>query len=337
MQVYDQTRAPCESALTPEQLKKFETFVADVTAHDGTSPFSEQTLVTLRRCAQDDTGVARLFTVTDDRGQILGAWVVVTPTQESPGIIEGAAHPAQRGCGIASQITDFIFTKVLTQNDLAQYTAWVHQVQKDDDGSLQDIAAYLTKKHGLAPVRELHKMALELTDDSVHTIRVAHENTQLPPGVTLRTFAGDSDELAWLTLNAAAFADHPEQGKLTRDDLTERINSNWYQAEGFFIAEAPNGLAGYHWTKIPVPAAESPEGEVYAVGVSPAWQGKKLGKALTLAGIDYLTRASAPTGEKLSRIVLYVDAENLPAMGLYRSLGFTDLSVDRMYERPKSP
>lgn len=326
--------APLESDMNAEHLAQFEAFVETVTTHDGTSPFSEQTLVAVRQESSartenpvsQDTPKARLFCFINDSAEILGAWVAVLPTTDSAGVLEGAVAPQHRHSGVAARLVSFVVNE-LGQENLNRYAAWVHQVLTDDGGTIASAAEHLATKYGFTPVRELHKMAIKLTDESRTHIADASAATSLPEGVTVKTFEPDTDALAWLTLNAAAFASHPEQGKLTHDDLAQRMESSWFDAKGFFIAHAPNGLAGYHWTK--VETAE--EGEVYAVGISPAWRGKKLGKALTLTGMKYLAQYRTADDTQLERIVLYVDDENQAAMHLYRALGFTDLSVDRMY------
>lgn len=325
---------PLESDMSAKHLAQFEAFVDAVTAHDGTSAFSEQTLVAVRQesVARTDgthnrsASKARLFFISNDDSEILGAWVAVVPTPDAAGVLEGAVSPKHRGRGVASQAVSFVIS-ALGKENLSQYTAWVHQVLTGEGDAIASAAEQLTSQYGFTPVRELHKMAVLLTDDSRTRIENATKNAALPEGIAIKTFEPATDALAWLTLNAAAFASHPEQGKLTHDDLAQRMESSWFDARGFFIAHAPNGLAGYHWTK--VETAE--EGEVYAVGISPAWQGKKLGKVLTLTGMNHLAQYRTENGAQLERIVLYVDDDNQAAMHLYRSLGFEDLSVDRMY------
>jgi len=59
--------------------------------------------------------------------------------------------------------------------------------------------------------------------------------------------------------------------------------------------------------------------------VTPEAQGSGLGKALTVAGIKYLQDLG------LHAVMLYVDADNAPAVSLYRRLGFTRWDMDVMY------
>jgi mycothiol synthase len=152
-------------------------------------------------------------------------------------------------------------------------------------------------------------------------------DTRLPDGVTLRTFQPGQDEAAWLALNAAAFAAHPEQGSWTRAELEHREAQPWFDPAGFFLAVRSGRLAGFHWTKVHEPAGGGDRtGEVYVVGVHPAEQGTGLGRALTLAGLHYLR------GREIPWVVLYVDGENAAAIRLYESLGFTHAAKDVMYE-----
>jgi len=173
---------------------------------------------------------------------------------------------------------------------------------------------------GWRPARELRKMLLPLSAP------VAEPH--YPEGVTVRTFRPGEDEDAWVAVNAAAFAHHPEQGRLTADDLRKREAKPWFDADGFFLAQRGDELVGSHWTKVHAASDDLPaHGEVYVVGVRPDQQGSGLGKALTLTGVEYLR-------DKGLDVVLYVDGDNTAAVTTYERIGFTIASVDVMYARP---
>ena len=150
----------------------------------------------------------------------------------------------------------------------------------------------------------------------------------------LRPFVVGDDDEAWLAVNAAAFAHHPEQGATTLDDLRERQGEAWFDPEGFLLAEdAGTGeLLGFHWTKVHPASAEGPAaGEVYVLGVAPAAQGRRLGGALLRAGLAHLATARTPAGDPLEEVLLYVEADNAPAVALYRRQGFEVAHVDVRY------
>jgi mycothiol synthase len=156
----------------------------------------------------------------------------------------------------------------------------------------------------------------------------------LPPGVTVRTFQPGRDDEAWVAVNARAFATHPEQGALTLDDLHRRMREPWFDPAGFFLAERDGVLVGFHWTKVHGGAHEhddghghEPIGEVYVVGVDPSAQGGGLGRALVLRGLRHLQEQGLPD------VLLYVEADNAPAVRLYTSLGFAHWSTDVMFTR----
>lgn len=148
-----------------------------------------------------------------------------------------------------------------------------------------------------------------------------------PEGISVRTFVPGQDDNAWIALNAAAFADHPEQGSWTHADLTDRLQQPWFDPAGFFLAvdSSTGALAGFHWTKEHDDEV-SPYGEVYVVGVAPEYQGTGLGKALTLTGIRHLQEERG-----LGSVVLYVDGTNTAARALYEKLGFTTAALDVQY------
>jgi mycothiol synthase len=172
----------------------------------------------------------------------------------------------------------------------------------------------LADRLGLQVTRELYFL---------RRTRAAVPEPVWPEGIAVRAFVVGQDEDAWLEVNSQAFADHPEQGSWTAADLGERLQQPWFDPAGFFLAvdSASGALAGFHWTKV-----EEGEGEVYVVGVSPAYQGSGLGKALTLQGLHHLQEDRG-----LDSIALYVDGTNTAARALYNSLGFTTAALHVQY------
>jgi mycothiol synthase len=216
-----------------------------------------------------------------------------------------------------------------------QARVWAH-------GNLPPAQAFAARL-GLSPVRELHKMSRPLTPQDADPA-----GTVLPDGFTARAFVPGQDDAAWVDANAAAFASHPEQGRMTVADLHERMAQEWFDPEGFIIVEhsdAPARVAAFHWTKVDPAERSSIDpshlvgrahmeegreashlvGEVYVLGVHPAYQGRGLGRPLTALGLAHLARLGLP------EVVLYVDGDNAAALRTYTGLGFHSIMVDVMY------
>jgi len=139
----------------------------------------------------------------------------------------------------------------------------------------------------------------------------------------LRPFRPGQDEPVWLEVNNRAFAAHPEQSHWDLATLLAREQTNWFDPAGFILCEAKGALAGSCWTKVHADRVP-PLGEIYVISVDPAFQHHGLGRALCLAGLDWLAA-------RVSVAMLYVEATNEGAVALYRSLGFVVDHVDRCY------
>jgi mycothiol synthase len=72
-------------------------------------------------------------------------------------------------------------------------------------------------------------------------------------------------------------------------------------------------------------------GEIYIVGVDPAVRGGGLGKLATLAGLAHMRQQNRPGA------MLYVEADNAPAIRLYEKLGFHRQWEHVCYTRPLRP
>ena len=143
----------------------------------------------------------------------------------------------------------------------------------------------------------------------------------LPTGLTVevdtRPFVPGRDEDAFVAVNNRAFATHPEQGGWTVDVLRQREREPWFDPSGFLLHERDGRLAAFCWTKLHDAARpEEVVGEIYVIAVDPDFQGFGLGRQLTIAGLDAIARRGVTTG------MLYVEAANVAALGMYERLGF---------------
>jgi mycothiol synthase len=166
---------------------------------------------------------------------------------------------------------------------------------------------------GMVPQRELLIMERRLDEEL--------PEPAVPPGVQIRTFMPSQDEEQWLRVNAAAFAHHPEQALIDRDDLADRMAEPWFDPAGFFVATINSAIVGFHWTK----QHQDQLGEVYVLGIAPSAASQGLGKALLLTGLHFLQQRGN------TRVQLYVEADHRVAIELYLTYGFAIVSRDVMY------
>ncbi|ELP64218.1 mycothiol synthase [Streptomyces turgidiscabies] len=286
------------AALTPEQADAVLALLADAARADGQQAVSEQGRLQLRGGARE--GVSHFLLSVG--GELVGyAQLEDTDPVEAPAA-ELAVHPAHRGHGHGRALGS-----ALLAASGKRLRVWAH--------GGHSAARHLAQVLGLTLFRELRQLRRPLTDLEL-------PEPKLPEDVTVRTFVPGEDDAAWLAVNAAAFAHHPEQGSLTQRDLDDRKGEAWFDPEGFFLAFRDGELVGFHWTK--THAAER-LGEVYVIGLRPGAQGGGLGRALTTIGLRHLAERGLPTA------MLYVDADNTAAVSLYERLGFDTHETDLMY------
>ena len=256
------------------------------------------------------------------------------------GSAELAVEPSSRRNGYGTALAEAVLD--------AQPSAglWAH----GDLPAAQALAEHL----GLHPTRELLVMAVDGTPlQRIGGFGAAGE--ALPAGFeelsyteSASRWGRDAVEQAWLDVNNDAFSWHPEQGGWSLDSLHDGMDAPWFDPEGVrflwagsvdSVGEtgaadggAVNGvdavdeggaadaagakelplLAGFHWTK-----RHSDEvGEVYVVGLSSQYRGRGLGDPLMRAGLEHLVSGGS------RRVILYVEADNVPAVRRYEAMGF---------------
>ncbi|MFF3399176.1 mycothiol synthase [Streptomyces sp. NPDC002659] len=284
--------------LSPEQAEAVLGMLAEAARADGMQAVSEQGRLQLRGGKRE--GVRHLLLTVG--GELVGyAQLEDTDPVEAPAA-ELVVHPGHRGRGHGRALGS-----ALLGASGKRLRVWAH--------GGKSAARHLAQVLGLTLFRELRQLRRPLGPLDI-------PEPVFPAGVTVRTFVPGQDDAAWLALNAAAFAHHPEQGSLTQRDLDDRKAEPWFDPKGFFLAERGGELIGFHWTKV---HAEEHLGEVYVVGIRPDAQGGGLGKALTAIGLRHLAAQGLPTA------MLYVDADNAAALTVYERLGFTTHEVDLMY------
>jgi mycothiol synthase len=293
--------------LEPVDVGAVVTLLAEAAAADGLRPLSEESELRMRHGGPPG---GRDLLVRTPGGELAGyarlddgqAELVIAPTARRMGF----------GAALLTALEELAGARALS--------VWAH-------GDLPGAGA-LAASRGYCRQRVLLQMRRDLAGVD------PDPRPALPDGVQVRPFVVGRDEAAWLRVNAAAFASHPEQGSWTTDDVALREAEPWFDPAGFLLAwrgdpGTSGELLGFHWTKVhsagdvgPVPV-----GEIYVLGVAPAAQGLRLGQALTDLGLAHLRSRG------LADVLLYVEEGNTAAVRLYESRGFRRYSVDVAWQR----
>lgn len=270
-------------------LRETVTALAEqVGASDGVSPLNEQA----RRILAGQLDGLHLVATED--GEVVG-YAQVDPADRSAQLF---VVPGARRRGIGRALAE------LASHQAEGLEWWSF-------GTLPGARA-LAGRMGLEPVRGLLKMSKDTsatpTDDP----------GPAPAGITMGTFSdADVDDL--VAVNALAFADHPEQGQMSRRDVEDKVAESWFDPRGVLLARDEEGrLVGFHWTKV-----VGDVGEVYVIGVHPFEHGRGLGRYLLSSGLAHLVNERG-----VREVVLYVEAANERVVQMYEKAGFVEVNRD---------
>lgn len=288
-------------AREPEALDAARALIQGAEQADGRPPVSDQAMVAVAQGQRE----MRLYR---EGARTVAVGII------GEGEVDFVVAPDARRRGTGSAVLADLIDAVP-----GELRAWSHGENPAADALLQ--AA------GFTPVRSLFRMALD--PSLLPADGRAPEAVPLPAGYRLRTFdaARGSDSSDWVRVNAAAFATHPEQGRITEADFALMREEPWFDAADLFMLTGPSGLAGYTWVKTVRGEGSAPAVELYAIGLDPAHAGRGLGRAL----LDVTLARMAEHRPK--RVDLYVDGENERAVDLYLRAGFTIDSRSRQWVR----
>jgi mycothiol synthase len=279
--------------LSEAEINDVQRLVADAEAVDQIRALNEAALLRLRR-----TPPSTKHLLISEDGQLFGYAQLESGSEWSAGQV--LVSPDHRREGVGTQLL-----RRLIMEATSPLRVWA----MGDNPAAQALATGV----GMIRQRELLIMERPL-DDELPEPRV-------PPGVQIRTFVPGQDEQEWLRVNAAAFANHPEQALIDLDDLKDRIAEPWFDPNGFFVATIDEAMVGFHWTK----QHQDQLGEVYVLGIAPSAARQGLGKALLLTGLRWLRQRGD------LRVKLYVESDHRAAIELYLTYGFATASRDVMY------
>lgn len=291
--------------ISAQQISQVKALINAATLVDEMAPLSEHVLIHIN--LGDGTSAEHILAISDT-GEFVGYLHLDKRDEVSGPVVEVVVHPQFRGQKIGTQLVQFAMNR-LQDNRLR---LWAH-------GELMSAYA-LAKKLGFTKARELWQMRRSLYAEL--------PKLELPENTKIKSFDASEDKAKWLELNAQVFADHPEQGRLDEVGLDIRLSEKWFKPEGFLISTDEHGnFTGYNWTKIHGNSIGHLDiGEIYVLGVTPQMRGTGLGRALAIAGLEYLR------SEGLAAAMLYVDRDNTSAVKLYESIGFAHWDTDVMFQ-----
>ncbi len=178
-------------------------------------------------------------------------------------------------------------------------------------GEEQDAGSEFLSRRGFRAVHYAWKMSLPQLD--------AARPPRWPAGYEVRSFVPGRDEQTAVSLENECFADGWDRLPVEVGEIEGFVRSPSFRADGVIFATHGGQVVGECWGWIDVECiARTGEkrGDIWCLCVHPRHRGRGLGRALLLAGIDWLRLQGIESAH------LAVDGANDRAKHLYESVGF---------------
>lgn len=239
-------------------------------------------------------------------GRLMGYADLVREAEIGRVVAYGGVHPAHRGQGVGSSLLE---VAIEHSRKLGAKAIQIPVSQRTQAGG------HFVVRKGFRAARRHWEMRLT---------QYVGGTLQIPQGFELRHFVpGDEEQLC--ALQNRAFTGSWGFRPNTVEEIRYLMNMSLCRPEGVLLVAEGESLVGYCWT-IDDPSDEE-RGFIRMMGVDPAYHGRGLGRAMLVAGLDYLQRRGIRVTE------LTVDSKNHVAKSLYQSLGFKKESTTVWYEK----
>lgn len=315
-------------------IRDFALLIAE---NDGIAAFDEQSLLNLERPGAAHYLIPTAFDPDSDSlsSTVSAAVPALAVLNLENGNAELAVHPDWRRRGWGANLLAELQKVACELPEGVSPLLWAHGTLPAAQ-SLAAAAGLQVERTLLVLENKVAKLSAPRSENKLAELRQG-KNWQLRP-FTAASMAKGQDIATLARLNQVIFAQHPEQGKLTVADFHQRFAQAWFSPDLCFLiypradlgeefggelgANLPTSSAiGFLWLK-PV---DDFTVELYVVGILPEMQGAGIGSAL----MERLPLLAAASGYR--RIILYVDADNVPALRAYKKGGFCELEKHTGY------
>ena len=243
------------------------------------------------------------------RSSSLAGYVLIAPELSiGRAVASGGVLESHRNQGIGRRLMEIALQRAKA------LTARVVHIQTSADG---EAAHHILRTSAFGPVKRYWRMRWE---------RGPIPPVELPDGFSLRSLRPGRDEEGLTHLQNACFGKNWGFSPNSTEEIVARVRMNRCDPEGIIFVVDDGRLTAYNWTLRSAAEGRS-TGWIAMTGVYPDSRNRGLGRAVLVAGMQYLSERG------VDGIELEVDSENAPAEGLYLRLGFRRLQETIWYER----